>query len=133
MSIKNIKPQQTDKIKTNSIFSIPYTLDHPIFCLKYLCKNYHLDKCTKDEKAALIDTFYILSQMSWNEIHMAPRHGLGTEKIERCQINSSTNNIPKDVDLFALRFLGKRPFVGYKTMNIFHVVFIDRDFTLYQH
>lgn len=76
-----------------------------------------------------------LSQLSWIDIQNSPRHGLGTEKIA---INAIKPNCPEfiteDVSfLLALRFDGKKPILGHRNKFIFHVLFIDRDFTVYNH
>ena len=132
--LKKVEPDKGLKIKANDKESLPPTLEHPIFCLKYLHKDYHLKECTKDEKAALIDTIYKLSQMTWHEIRQAPRHGTGREKIEKDSINSSIPEICKEENnLYALRFYGKAPFVGIQNGNIFHILYIDRNFSLYNH
>lgn len=93
-----------------------------------------MDSCTKDEKAALASTLYKLSQLSWKELRLQPRHGLGYELISR---NSIRVGIPKhiteDVDIIAFRFKGKAPMVGYRDEGIFRIVWLDRDFTLYDH
>ena len=54
-----------------------YDSEPPVFCFRYLDKTYGLDSCTKDEKAALVSTLYKLSQLSWKELRLQPRHGLG--------------------------------------------------------
>lgn len=65
---------------------------------------------------------------------MAPRHGLGTEKINQSSIKASKPaSVTPDVSFYALRFQGKKAMVGYKSDFIFHVVYLDRDFTLYDH
>ena len=110
--------------------------EHPIFCLKYLDrKHYSLSVCTKEEKAAFADTLDRLSQLTWAEISKSSRHGLGYEKISQ---NSIRATIPKhirldDIILITFRFYGKAPMVGYRENIIFHILWIDRDFTLYQH
>jgi hypothetical protein len=44
------------------------------------------------------------------------------------------NQVPEDVSKFiAIRFDGKRPMVGVRIKNIFYVIWLDRDFTLYAH
>lgn len=127
---------------TGNIVSLPSEdevvkndIDYPIFCLKHLHSKHSLDSCTKEEKVALISKMALLSQLTWDEIQLAPKHGLGTEKISRSSIKSSVPSfITKDVThLFAFRFKGKAPFVGHRSGSVFHIVYIDRDFSLYSH
>ena len=110
-------------------------IDYPIFCLKYLDRDHHLLQCSNDEKAALANKMFQLSQMSWNAIQLSGRHGNGSEKIAR---NAIRRPIPAfisgDVDhLLAIRFDGLKPMVGHRSGAIFHILFLDRDFTLYAH
>jgi hypothetical protein len=41
--------------------------------------------------------------------------------------------ITPEVTLLALRFSGKHPMVGYREDDIFHILWFDFDFTLYDH
>ncbi|OAV69617.1 hypothetical protein Barb6_00013 [Bacteroidales bacterium Barb6] len=73
--------------------------------------------------------------MTWEQLQRSPKHGIGSEKIE---LNALKANIPpsfgKDVPhLLAFRFDGKKPFVGCRDKSVFHILFIDRAFTLYDH
>lgn len=109
--------------------------EHPIFCYRYLHKDYGLDQCDPDEKRSLMERFVKLSQMTWNEIGKAHRHGLGHENIRIDQLRATCPTIiTEDVKhLLAFRFQGMKPFLGHRNRFIFHVLFIDRNFTLYGH
>ena len=109
--------------------------DYPIFCFKHLHEDHNLDKCVDAEKKSLMEKIVKLSQLSWNDIQNAPRHGLGSEKIKIASIKPSCPSfITDDVDfLLALRFDGKKPILGHRDRFIFHVIFIDRDFSVYNH
>lgn len=111
-----------------------YDLEPPVFCFRYLDKTHGLDSCDKDEKAALASTLHKLSQLSWNQLRLAPRHGVGYEIIEN---NSFRVAIPKhiteDVHLIAFRFSGKAPMIGYKDEAVFRIVWLDRVFKVYDH
>lgn len=106
----------------------------PIFSLHYLQKSHCLSDCDKDEKSAFADTLHKLSQLTWNEIISSPRHGVGYERIARNAIKASIPaHLQADINLIAFRFCAKAPMVGYREENIFHVLWIDRAFTLYDH
>jgi hypothetical protein len=106
----------------------------PIFALYHLQKSHCLSACTKEQKDAFADTLHKLSQLTWNEIISSPRHGCGYEKIARNAIRESIpSHIQDDVNLMAFRFCANAPMVGYREENIFHVVWLDRAFTLYNH
>lgn len=107
----------------------------PIFSLQHLSGEYCLSHCTKEEKAAFADTLHKLGRMTWSEIARAPRQGSGSEIIPRDSIGARTlpAEATEDVQLRAFRFYGKAPMVGYRIDRIFTVLFLDRDFTLYDH
>ena len=106
----------------------------PIFSLIYLQKDYSLSACTRNEKAAFADTLQRLSQITWNEISSSSRHGAGYERIRRNAIRSGIPpHLQADVNFIAFRFFGKAPMVGYRDENIFHILWIDRTFSLYDH
>jgi hypothetical protein len=71
--------------------------------------------------------------MTWNEIIQADRHGFGREKIAKDALPNPPNNVSEDVSFIALRFSGKKPMVGYQQEETFHIVWFDRDYTLYDH
>ncbi len=130
----NIPLNQGKLIKAPQTIEMP-DLDYPIFCFKHLHKDHNLDKCEESEKKSLIEKIVKLSQLSWADIQNAPRHGLGSEKIP---INSIKPACPSfltdDVKfLLSLRFDGMKPMLGHRNRFIFHVLFIDRDFTVYNH
>jgi hypothetical protein len=106
----------------------------PVFSFEYLQSSYCITNCNSDEKAAFAERMRLLSQLTWAEIKCAPRHGLGFEKISQSAISAGLpSHITADVVLIAFRFSGKAPMVGYREKRIFHVLWFDRDFTLYDH
>ena len=109
--------------------------EHPIFCYRHLHKDYCLEQCDQDEKKSLMERFVTLSQMTWQQISQAHRHGLGYEKIAIGGLSAKCPPfITEDVThLLAFRYQGKKPFLGHRNRFILHVIFIERDYTLYDH
>jgi hypothetical protein len=107
----------------------------PVFCLRFLDRPYCVTECERDEQASLALTMHRLSRLTWQQIRNAPRHGLGTEKIHRESIRAAIpTGITEDVESFlAIRFHGKAPMVGFRSGEVFHLVWLDRAFTLYAH
>jgi hypothetical protein len=106
----------------------------PVFCLRYLSPPFCVTDCQPNEQAAFALTLRRLSALTWQQIKGAPRHGLGTEKISRTSIRAPIPaGITEDVDFLAFRFNGKAPMVGFRSNQVFHVVWLDRVFTLYEH
>lgn len=108
----------------------------PVFSLEYLGKGgFCLTDCERQEQAAFANAIYELSQINWVTIKASGRHGKGFEKITRAQIKGS---IPPfftdDIQHFlAFRFDGMKPMVGHRDRRVFYVIWLDRDFTLYNH
>src|SRR5437016_4960285 len=108
MSKKIPKYQREDN--SSSKFKLPPTVeithfDYPIFCFKNIHPDYSIGKCSNEEKAALIEAIYNRSQITWNNLKLANRHKLGSEKIS---IDSIKPKIPASVtddvkDLLAFR------------------------------
>ena len=96
--------------------------------------QYGLETCKLREKADFADALHKRSQLTWNEIQNAPRHGLGSEKMPRSRIQASIpSHVTPDVTFLAFRFSGRKAMVGYRQGHIFYVMWLDRDFTLYDH
>lgn len=110
-------------------------IDYPVFCFKHLDREYHLTQCTVEEKCSLANKLFQLSQMSWNAVQLSGRHQNGSEKIARSSIRRPVPSfVSEDVQhLLAIRFDGMKPMVGHRSGPIFHILFLDRDFSLYQH
>jgi hypothetical protein len=106
----------------------------PVFSLRHLQRDWCITDCDKDDKAAFADRLRRLSQLSWAEIRAANKHGLGTEKIARNSIKAGIpGHVTEDVNLIALRYNGLKPMVGYREGVTFHILWLDRNFTLYDH
>lgn len=110
--------------------------ESPIFCLRHLAAGWGVSDCERDDRAAFASTLEKLSKLTWQEIKGAPRHGVGTEKIAADSINAGIPiSITEDVQFLAFRFNGKKSMVGFRgaASAVFHIVWIDHDFTLYKH
>lgn len=133
----HINPKKGDKGKHLNITPdyFPKSLyDYPVFCLKYIHRDFSLSACTDEEKGKLIERMHKLCGMTWEQIRQAQRHGLGQEIIPQEALRASKpQHITPDVNFYALRFDGLKPFIGYKSGFIFHIVYIDRNFNLYKH
>ncbi|MEQ1963508.1 hypothetical protein ABLB69_10095 [Xenorhabdus khoisanae] len=106
----------------------------PEFSLRYLQDNYCVSSCERDDKAALSDKLFRLSKLTWGQIKQQHRHALGFDKIHRTAIKPSIPaHITEDVNLIAFRFSGMKPMVGYRRDSTFFIVWLDRNYTLYNH
>lgn len=106
----------------------------PEFSFRYVQRSHCVSACERDEKAALVDKLHRLSSLTWAQLKQQPRHGLGFEKISRDSIRvPAPAHVTPDVDLIAFRFSGMKPMVGYRREATFFILWLDRDFTLYDH
>jgi hypothetical protein len=138
MSKKKIKQPQKDrgnKLTTpNDQQEISPEKAPPVFSLRYLEGEYCLTKCEKDDQVAFALKLHRLSKLTWNEIHSQGRHQFGYEKISRNAIKAPIPKfITEDVNFIAFRFSGIKAMVGYRDGAIFYVIWLDRNFTLYDH
>ena len=131
----NVSINQGTSIKLSTNQVVVENLNYPIFCFKHIHPGHGMSVCDEKEKKQFIEKLFALSQMTWNEIQLAPKHGAGTEKI---RVDSLKSKPPKfitdDVEfLLAARFDGKKPFLFHRNKFIAHVIFIDNKFSVYDH
>jgi hypothetical protein len=108
----------------------------PVFSFEHMRSGsgYSVDCCQQEHRAAVAARLFKLSQMTWLQIRQAPRHGLGTEKIDRTSIRPPLPlSLTDDVNLLAIRYNGIHPMVGYRDGRIFHILFIDHTMDVYPH
>ncbi len=132
--LKQPPPATGARVRANASSAGTSQLQRPKFCLEHLQKDYCISKCTADEKAAFADRIHEMSQLTWQQLSQAPRHGQGFESIERKAIKGTFPSVlTQDVTILAFRFAGKAPMVGFRSAEVFHVVWLDRTFELYDH
>jgi hypothetical protein len=112
------------------------TLDYPVFCFRHLQGKYDFYACQAkhDHIIGFVNQLYNLSKLMWNEIQLAPKHGIDSEKISRDAIKPAIPQIAThDVTFLALRYHGKNPMIGFRNGTVFHILWIDHDFSVYNH
>jgi hypothetical protein len=111
-----------------------YDLLPPVFCLHHVSPAHCITTCDVDDRAAFATRIRLLSQLTWRQILNSPRHGVGCEKIRRDQIRAQVpTSITDDTTFLAFRFSGLKPMIGFRTQDVFHIVWFDRDMDLYAH
>lgn len=106
----------------------------PVFCLHHIQSSHCLSDCDQEEAAAFAHALWKRSKVTWGELRLAHRYGLGAEKIPSSAIRATLPPIANGVDFFlAFRFHAKAPMVGIRVGRIFHVLWLDREFNLYDH
>jgi hypothetical protein len=120
-----LEPSTTDYNKYKPIFSFIFMKHRGDYCLT---------KCDPKEISAFATTLLHLSQMTWEQIIQAHRHGSGYEEIKRTALRTDIPTvITPDIDFIAFRFQDMKPMIGYRSNNIFHIVWIDRNLKIYKH
>jgi len=91
--------------------------------------------CQEEDRLALSKRMFMLSRMPWQQINLAPSKGMGAEKISRGEINPGIPTaVTEDVSYFySLHYYGKKRFIGYKVGQIFHILWVDHNFGVYDH
>ncbi|WP_231420741.1 hypothetical protein [Sphingomonas sp. Leaf205] len=108
----------------------------PLFSFEHMKEGggYSVECCEQDDRASLALRLHKLGRMTWGEIGNAPRHGLGTEKIARSSmVPALPSVVTEETNLLAIRFSGMKPMVGFRDGRVFHILFLDKDFTAYPH
>ncbi|MNB99097.1 hypothetical protein D3C75_463630 [compost metagenome] len=132
--IKGRAPKQSQILKERTETVENPDLKPPIFSFEYLQRGYCVTDCSNEERGNVLGKLHTLSGLTWQQLRQAPRHGLGYEIIKRPAINVAIPPVAtEDVNLIAFRALGKAPMVGFRSGRIFHVLWVDRAFTLYDH
>jgi hypothetical protein len=106
----------------------------PLFSLEHMQQTYSVKTCQVNDRAALASKLYEMSQLSWGELKQAPRHGQGFEHIPQNSIKAPMPKVlTSDIRLMVFRFSGKKPMVGYRVEEVFYLLWLDHNFTLYDH
>jgi hypothetical protein len=113
------------------------------FSFRHVCtKAFCVKKCCYEQIKAYSDKLRQLSELEWDVIESSPRETNGYEKINTSQIKASLPQAFRNKsEVMVFRFGGgggvgsktSGRIVGIKEKECFFVLFVDRDFTLYDH
>lgn len=110
--------------------------NRPYFSFRFICtKDYCMKRCSNEQFKSLSDKLRILSELEWSQIDSSPRETNGYEMIPVSALSASVPDRFSDQEAVCVfRFGGKKGRIaGVKFDKNFYVLFIDRDFTLYEH
>ena len=114
-------------------------LNYPVFCFRYLHRDYNFEKCKLADRRFLrgfVTKIKILSDLRWSDIQLTGRQQSGSEKIDRKSLNVPVPSfVTRDVGfLLSFYFSGTRGrIIGHRNGDIFHVIYIDTDLSVYGH
>jgi hypothetical protein len=115
----------------------------PWFSFRYICqKEFCVKKCSYEKLKAYSDKLRQLSILDWATIESSPHETNGVEMIEIRRLNASLPiEFSKHTHIHIFRFGGcgrvgsktSGRIAGIKENERFYVLFIDREFSLYDH
>lgn len=132
------KPRpKRDKKKTGLVTAQPppdYQDETPKFCLHHLQKGFAVTDLTEGRGGDFAVRLERLCEHTWKALQQMGKHGLGSEKVTWPLKPKVPENLTQ-TSLWAFRYTGdNRPMVGYRSNDVFHVVWIeDRFGDLYDH
>lgn len=113
-----------------------YQQSTPVFCLHHLHPDYSVQALgDKDSQAQLALTMHKCAQLRWIDVHQTGRHASGSELIPASQIKAPIPPKFSDQDKFvSIRYHGKLPMVGVRIKDVFHVLWVERQYgDVYDH
>ncbi len=138
------KLQKQNKIKNDNFSKQPVLQsstdndDYLIFSLKNLVNGYDLksEKCTDYIRSQLLLKLQTTCCHTWNMLFTKDKQSGGLEILDK-----SIFKIPmpacvtEDINhLYVLRFNSQKSrLIGYRSDNIFHIIFVDIDLSTYNH
>ena len=106
----------------------------PVFSLEYMVNGYCVESCQEDERAHFAMALFKRRNLTWQDLRSTQHHGLGSEKIARSSIKVALPPmVTEDVDIIAFRCIGKAPMVGFRSGRTFNILWIDKNFKVYDH
>ena len=133
---KNVKKEKGRRIQAQEAPEPSYESETPKFCLYHLNPNskYCLSKCSKDDKASFATKIRLISKSTWIQLRMADKYGIGFEPIKDKRVKKLLpKNVSEDTTVLAFRYHKKKPMLGYRKKDIFHIIAFDHDFSAYDH
>lgn len=112
-----------------------YSLGSPKFCLHHADPDFDVDALDAKGAAAFARTLQRLARMSWRDLILAPRHGIGSELIPAASFKPAIPQRFKDQKKFMVfRYDGLLPMAGIRAGDVFHIIWIEPTFgKLYDH
>lgn len=106
-----------------------------VFSFQHIHEKYCITKCETKEQVSFLEKVKRLGKLTWQDCRDAGnKHGLGYEKIKTINVAIPQSLLGKDdITFIAFRFFDRKPMVGYREKEIFHIIWFDRDFDVYDH
>jgi hypothetical protein len=106
---------------------------NPMWCFSHLQSEWNVAELQKDEKIAFLEHLVRRSQLTWKQIKLLPREGLGPEAISGDSIKAGIPSLAAGEVILCFRMNQVGRFLGVRKDSTFHVLWIDCKFELYKH
>jgi hypothetical protein len=104
----------------------------PLFSFYHLEDGFRVSDCQARDRGDFAVRLEELSQLTWTQIILAPRQGLGAETIKRESIRVRVpSDLTRDLRIIAFRFGSGARIVGYREDRVFHVIWVDPNHRVY--
>lgn len=137
---KGGRPSSRPAVETKQLgYDEPRNFDDesPVFCLRHLHTDFSVRSASlsPDKRADFAMQLEKLSSLQWKQIKLAPRHGLGFERLPVKQLEMTMPPAFQDEEsVFVFRYSGKLPMAGVRRGATLHLVAIEPEFgVLYDH
>lgn len=136
MTVRKRKTEDSNHIKGRDLEKpVDYDKNRPVFSFYNIQKGFSLDDLENDEKFSFIKKIVLISQSKWIELKNANKNGYG------CEVLTNRNSIkatmpscfPNDASIVVFRFHEKKPMIGFRQKDVFHIVWLDKNLTIYDH
>jgi hypothetical protein len=105
----------------------------PVWSFRHLREPYSLDHVARLGKSqAVLESLWRRESLTWGELKLEDRKGLGWESAPKVVFKQVWPFPARDWMIFRIANKGGR-IVGYRDGRVFSIVWIDCEFTLYQH
>lgn len=114
---------------------VDYNRSTPKFCFGFLQPDYDISALNSTQRDNFAMALHNRSKMTWQQIILGGRRGLGQENIAKASIRGSIpSRFVEEKDFIALRYSDRLRMVGTRSLDTFHVLWIERRYgDLYDH
>lgn len=107
---------------------------YPVLCLRHTQSGWGISELDPGKCKEFLEKWEKRSKLTWTELVQHNRHGLGSEQLNKDKFKPQ---IPERLErdrYMVFRHEGNLPFAGFRTGDVFHVMWIECKFgDLYDH
>ncbi len=105
------------------------------YCFSCMRSGFSVSDLQTDAKEAFLQTIERRGNLTWEQVLLDGKHGLGTEQMPSSSIIPSLPpGWDKSSDYTVLRYFGNLPMVGWRDRDVFHIVWVEANYgDVYDH